>query len=175
MKNIAKELRINEKILSKEVRVINLEGEQLGIFPIAEALNIAREANRDLVEVSPTTSPPVCRIMDYGKFKYEQSKKTYQAKKKKHVPRVTHIKEIKVRPKTEEHDLQFKIRHIIKFLTQGDKAKITLVFRGREITRPELGQEVMNRIVEEIQDVGTVENPAKLEGRNMIMLLAPKS
>lgn len=175
MKNIAKDLRFNEKILSKEVRVINLEGEQLGIFPIAEALNIAREANRDLVEVSPTTSPPVCRIMDYGKFKYEQSKKTYQAKKKKHVPRVTHIKEIKVRPKTEEHDLQFKIRHIIKFLTQGDKAKITLVFRGREITRPELGQEVMNRIAEEIQDVGTVENPAKLEGRNMIMLLAPKS
>jgi len=175
VKNIAKELRINEKILSKEVRVINLEGEQLGIFPIAEALNIAREANRDLVEVSPTTSPPVCRIMDYGKFKYEQSKKTYQAKKKKHVPRVTHIKEIKVRPKTEEHDLQFKIRHIIKFLTQGDKAKITLIFRGREITRPELGQEVMNRIAEEIQDVGIVENPAKLEGRNMIMLLAPKS
>jgi translation initiation factor IF-3 len=175
VKNIAKDLRFNEKILSKEVRVINLEGDQLGIFPIAEALNIAREANRDLVEVSPTTSPPVCRIMDYGKFKYEQSKKTYQAKKKKHVPRVTHIKEIKVRPKTEEHDLQFKIRHIIKFLTQGDKAKITLVFRGREITRPELGQEVMNRIAEEIQDVGTVENPAKLEGRNMIMLLAPKS
>jgi translation initiation factor IF-3 len=175
VKNIAKELRINEKILSKEVRVINLEGDQLGIFPIAEALNIAREANRDLVEVSPTTSPPVCRIMDYGKFKYEQSKKTYQAKKKKHVPRVTHIKEIKVRPKTEEHDLQFKIRHIKKFLTQGDKAKITLIFRGREITRPELGQEVMNRIVEEIEDVGVVENPAKLEGRNMIMLLAPKS
>ena len=175
MKNIAKELRINDKILSKEVRVINLQGEQLGIFPIAEALNIAREASRDLVEVSPTTSPPVCRIMDYGKFKYEQSKKTYQAKKKKHVPRVTHIKEIKVRPKTEEHDLQFKIRHIKKFLTQGDKAKITLIFRGREITHPERGKEVMDRIAEEIEDVGIVENPAKLEGRNMIMLLAPKS
>ena len=175
MKNIAKELRINDKILSREVRVINLEGEQLGIFPIAEALNIAREASRDLVEVSPTTSPPVCRIMDYGKFKYEQSKKTYQAKKKKHVPRVTHIKEIKVRPKTEEHDLQFKIRHIKKFLTQGDKAKITLIFRGREITHPERGHQVMNRIAEETEDVGIVENPAKLEGRNMIMLLAPKS
>jgi len=175
VKNIAKELRINDKILSKEVRVINLQGEQLGIFPIAEALNIAREASRDLVEVSPTTSPPVCRIMDYGKFKYEQSKKTYQAKKKKHVPRVTHIKEIKVRPKTEEHDLQFKIRHIKKFLTQGDKAKITLIFRGREITHPERGKEVMDRIAEEIEDVGIVENPAKLEGRNMIMLLAPKS
>ncbi len=175
MKNIAKELRINDKILSKEVRVINLQGEQLGIFPIAEALNIAREASRDLVEVSPTTSPPVCRIMDYGKFKYEQSKKTYQAKKKKHVPRVTHIKEIKVRPKTEEHDLQFKIRHIKKFLTQGDKAKITLIFRGREITHPERGHQVMNRIAEETEDVGIVENPAKLEGRNMIMLLAPKS
>jgi translation initiation factor IF-3 len=175
VKNIAKELRINDKILSKEVRVINLQGEQLGIFPIAEALNIAREASRDLVEVSPTTSPPVCRIMDYGKFKYEQSKKTYQAKKKKHVPRVTHIKEIKVRPKTEEHDLQFKIRHIKKFLTQGDKAKITLIFRGREITHPERGHQVMNRIAEETEDVGIVENPAKLEGRNMIMLLAPKS
>ena len=175
MKNIAKELRINEKINSREVRVINLEGEQLGIFPIAEALNIAREASRDLVEVSPNASPPVCRIMDYGKFKYEQSKKSYQAKKKKHVPRVTHIKEIKVRPKTEEHDLQFKIRHIKKFLTQGDKAKITLIFRGREITHPERGQEVMDRITEEIQDVGVVENPAKLEGRNMVMLLAPKS
>ena len=175
MKNIAKELRINDKILSREVRVINLEGEQLGIFPIAEALNIAREASRDLVEVSPNASPPVCRIMDYGKFKYEQSKKTYQAKKKKHVPRVTHIKEIKVRPKTEEHDLQFKIRHIKKFLTQGDKAKITLIFRGREITHPERGKEVMDRIAEEIEDVGAVENPAKLEGRNMIMLLAPKS
>ena len=175
MKNIAKELRINDKILSKEVRVINLQGEQLGIFPIAEALNIAREASRDLVEVSPNASPPVCRIMDYGKFKYEQSKKTYQAKKKKHVPRVTHIKEIKVRPKTEEHDLQFKIRHIKKFLTQGDKAKITLIFRGREITHPERGHQVMNRIAEETEDVGIVENPAKLEGRNMIMLLAPKS
>jgi len=175
VKNIAKDLRINDKILSREVRVINLEGEQLGIFPIAEALNIAREASRDLVEVSPTTSPPVCRIMDYGKFKYEQSKKTYQAKKKKHVPRVTHIKEIKVRPKTEEHDLQFKIRHIKKFLTQGDKAKITLIFRGREITHPERGHQVMNRIAEETEDVGIVENPAKLEGRNMIMLLAPKS
>jgi len=175
VKNIPKELRINEKILSREVRLINLEGEQLGIFPIAEALNIAREASRDLVEVSPNASPPVCRIMDYGKFKYEQSKKTYQAKKKKHVPRVTHIKEIKVRPKTEEHDLQFKIRHIKKFLEHGDKAKITLIFRGREITHPERGQEVMNRIAEEIEDVGTVENPAKLEGRNMIMLLAPKS
>jgi translation initiation factor IF-3 len=173
--NIAKELRINDKILSREVRVINLEGEQLGIFPLAEALNIAREASRDLVEVSPNASPPVCRIMDYGKFKYEQSKKTYQAKKKKHVPRVTHLKEIKVRPKTEEHDLQFKIRHIKKFLTQGDKAKITLIFRGREITHPERGQEVMDRIVEEIEDVGVVENPAKLEGRNMVMLLAPKS
>jgi len=175
VKNIAKELRINDKITSREVRVINLEGDQLGIFPLAEALNIARDASRDLVEVSPNASPPVCRIMDYGKFKYEQSKKTYQAKKKKHVPRVTHIKEIKVRPKTEEHDLQFKIRHIKKFLTQGDKAKITLIFRGREITHPELGQEVMNRIAEAIEDVGVVENPSKLEGRNMVMLLAPKS
>lgn len=174
MKNIAKELRINEKIPSREVRVINLEGDQLGIFPLAEALKIARERGGDLVEVSPNATPPVCRIMDYGKFKYEQRKKTHQAKEKKHVSRVIHIKEIKVRPKTEEHDLQVKLRHIKKFLEHGDKAKVTLTFRGREITHPERGQVVMERIIGEIQDLGVVENPPKLEGRNIVMLLAPK-
>ncbi len=174
MKNIAKELRINEKITNREVRVISREGAQLGIVPVEEALNMAREAGCDLVEVSPMATPPVCRIMDYGKFKYQQSKKFHQGKKK-HTHGVTQIKEIKVRPKTEEHDLQFKIRHVKKFLTNGNKTKVSLIFRGREITHPELGRELMERIIAEIQDVGVVENPPKLEGRNMVMLLAPKS
>lgn len=174
MKNIAKKLRVNEKITSKEVRVINREGTQIGIFSLSEALKIAGEEGYDLVEVSPNASPPVCRIMDYGRFKYQQSKKFHQAKKK-HVQSITHIKEIKIRPQTEEHDFQFKMRHIKRFLSHGDKAKISLIFRGREITHPEFGKELLDRIVEEIQDIGVVEQPAKLEGRNMTMLLAPKS
>jgi len=146
----------------------------LGIFPVPEALKIAREKSSDLVEVSPNATPPVCRFMDYGRFKYQQSKKHNQAKKK-HSQSVIHIKEIKLRPKTDEHDIQFKIRHIKRFLTQGDKAKISLIFRGREITHPELGKEVLDRIAEEIEDIGVVEQAPKLEGRNMTMLLAPKS
>ena len=174
MKNIAKELRTNEKITSKEVRVINREGKQLGILSLPEALQTAKEVGYDLVEVSPNASPPVCRIMDYGKFKYQQSKKSHQSKKK-HVQSITHIKEIKIRPYTEEHDFQFKMRHIKRFLTHGDKAKISLIFRGREITHPELGKGILNRIAEEIKDIGVVEKPPKLEGRNMTMMLAPKS
>lgn len=146
----------------------------MGIFPVPEALKIAREKSSDLVEVSPNATPPVCRFMDYGRFKYQQSKKHNQAKKK-HSQSVIHIKEIKLRPKTDEHDIQFKIRHIKRFLTQGDKAKISLIFRGREITHPELGKEVLDRIAEEIEDIGVVEQAPKLEGRNMTMLLAPKS
>ena len=146
----------------------------MGIFPVPEALEIARGKSSDLVEVSPNATPPVCRFMDYGRFKYQQSKKHNQAKKK-HSQSVIHIKEIKLRPKTDEHDIQFKIRHIKRFLTQGDKAKISLIFRGREITHPELGKEVLDRIAEEIEDIGVVEQAPKLEGRNMTMLLSPKS
>ena len=173
MKNIAKNSRINEKITSREVRVIGLEGNQLGIFSTPDAINLAREASCDLVEVSPNASPPVCRIMDYGKFKYQQSKKMNQAKR--HTHSVAHIKEVKVRPRTDVHDLEVKIRNIKKFLTHGNKAKVTLMFRGREIAHPEFGRGLMDRIAEEIQDIGVVENPPKLEGRNMIMLIAPKS
>jgi len=174
VKNIAKELRVNERITEKEVRVINLEGKQIGVFPLSEALNIAKEKGCDLVEVSPNASPPVCRIMDYGRFKYQQSKKHHQAKKKS-TQSIMHIKEIKIRPRTEEHDIQFKVRHIKRFLDNGDKIKISLIFRGREIAHPELGQELLERIVEEIKDCGVVEQPPELEGRNMTMLLAPKS
>ena len=173
MKNIAKNSRINEKITSREVRVIGLEGNQLGIFSTPDAINLAREAGCDLVEVSPNASPPVCRIMDYGKFKYQQSKKMNQGKR--HTHSVAHIKEVKVRPRTDVHDLEVKIRNIKKFLTHGNKAKVTLMFRGREIAHPEFGRGLMDRIAEEIQDIGVVESPPKLEGRNMIMLIAPKS
>ncbi len=174
MKNIAKEQRINEKINSKEVRVINGQGVQLGVLPVSEALRIAREEACDLVEVSPNAVPPVCRIMDYGKFKYQQQKKTVQAKKK-HGLGVMHIKEIKLRPRTEEHDLLVKIGHIKRFLTHGDKAKINLMFRGREIGNPSMGKALLDRIIAEIQDIGVVENQPRMEGRNMIMLLAPKT
>ena len=161
-------------IRARTVRVIDPEGNQLGVLPIEEALRLSDEAELDLVEVAPAAQPPVCRIMNYGKFKYQQSKKLHQSKKK-HSQSIIHIKEIKIRPKTEEHDFQFKVRHIKKFLSQGDKTKISLVFRGREITHPELGKEVLDRITEEIKDIGVVEQPPKLEGRNMIMMLAPKS
>ena len=150
-----------------------MEGNQLGIFSTPDAINMAREAGVDLVEVSPNASPPVCRIMDYGKFKYQQSKKMHQGKK--HTHSVSHIKEVKVRPRTDVHDLEVKIRNIKKFLTHGNKAKVTLMFRGREIAHSELGRGLMDRIAEEIQDIGVVESPPKLEGRNMIMLIAPKS
>ena len=173
MKNIGKKSKINEKITSREVRVIGLEGNQLGIFGTPDAINLAREAGCDLVEVSPNADPPVCRIMDYGKFKYQQSKKMNQGKR--HTHSVAHIKEVKVRPRTDVHDLEVKIRNIKKFLTHGNKAKVTLMFRGREIAHPELGRGLMDRIAEEIQDIGVVESPPKLEGRNMIMLIAPKS
>ena len=174
MKNITKELRVNEKITSKEVRVINNEGKQIGILTLTEALKTAQEEGYDLVEVSPNASPPVCRIMDYGRFKYQQSKKLHQAKKK-HVQSLTHIKEIKIRPATEEHDFQFKMRHIKRFLSHGNKTKVSLIFRGREITHPELGKEILDRIIDEIKDMGVVEHPPTLEGKNMTMLLAPKS
>ena len=139
-----------------------------------QALALAEEAGLDLVEIAPNGEPPVCRIMDYGKFKYQQQKRTVQAKKK-HGPGVMHIKEIKLRPRTDEHDLLVKIGHIKRFLTHGDKAKINLMFRGREIGNPSMGKAVLDRIIAEIQDIGVVENQPRMEGRNMIMLLAPKT
>lgn len=170
MKPIAKDARINHEIRVREVRVIDPEGKQLGILPISEALRIARHYELDLVEVSPKSEPPVCRIMDYGKFKYQQSKKAHDAKKKQ---AVVHIKEVKLRPKTEEHDFQFKLRHIERFLQDGDKIKVTVVFRGREITHPDLGRNMIMRIIEAVKEIGKVEQPPRFEGRNFITILAP--
>jgi translation initiation factor IF-3 len=154
------------------VRVIGPDGAQLGILPIEQALETAFKLQLDLVEVAPEARPPVCRIMDYGKYRYEQAKKAREARKKQ---TVIELKEIKLRPKTEEHDFQFKARHAERFLREGNKAKITMMFRGREVIRMDRGRAVLDRFVEALKDVAVVEQPAKVEGRNMSMILAPKS
>jgi len=167
---IGKDVRINREIRAKEVRVIDPEGKQLGILAVSEALRLATTVELDLVEVSPKSEPPVCRIMDYGKFKYQQSKKAHDAKKKQ---AVVHLKEVKMRPKTEEHDFQFKLRHIERFLKEGNKTKVTVVFRGRELAHPDLGRNMLSRITEEAKEWGKVEQGPKFEGRNFIMVLTP--
>jgi translation initiation factor IF-3 len=144
----------------------------LGVIPVSQALELAEQQQLDLVEVSPTAVPPVCRIMDYGKFKYQQSKKLQEAKKKQvHVQ----LKEVKLRPKTDDHDLEFKIKHVRRFLEEGNKAKVTLVFRGREITHMEIGRALIERFAAEIQDIAIIENQPRVEGRNLYMIVAPKA
>ncbi len=167
---IVKDVRINREIRAREARVIDPEGRQLGILPLAEALRIAAGFELDLVEVSSKSDPPVCRIMDYGKFKYQQSKKAHDAKKKQ---AVVHIKEVKMRPKTEEHDFQFKLKHIERFLKEGDKIKVTIVFRGREIAFPDHGRIMLKRVQEAVKEWGKVEQDPRFEGRNFVMILAP--
>lgn len=153
------------------MRVIGADNEQLGILSLTEALAAAEAQELDLVEVSPTAVPPVCRIMDYGKFKYQQSKKLQEARKKQvHVV----VKEVKIRPKTDDHDLLFKVKNVRRFLEEGNKAKITLVFRGREITHVDYGQKVLDRFIEELQDVAVIEVKPKMEGRSIFMIVAPK-
>ena len=156
----------------REVRVISPEGEQLGILPIEEAMALARERDLDLVEVAPNERPPVCRIMDYGKYKYQQAKRSQEARKRQ---RVIQTKEIKMRPKTEEHDYQFKMRHAHRFLEEGNKVKVTLLFRGREMDHTELGQRMLDRIITDCKDVSAVEQYPKFEGQTLTLVLAPKS
>ena len=163
---------MNEKIRGPEVRVIGHDGQQLGIIPIRKALELAALEHLDLVEVAPNADPPVCKIMDYGKFKYQQNKRSQEAKKKQ---TVIQVKEVKIRPKTDEHDLQVKIRHIKRFLTQKDKAKVTILFRGREIAYSDQGFKVLERIKEELKEEIVIEQHPKMEGRNLIMIVAPKS
>jgi translation initiation factor IF-3 len=152
--------------------VIDQEGQQLGVIPLKRALELAMQAELDLVEVAPSADPPVCKIMDYGKFKYQQNKRTQEAKKKQ---TVIQVKEVKIRPKTDEHDLIVKINHIKRFLGQKDKAKVTIVFRGREIAYTDQGTKILDRVREELKDDAVVEQPPKMEGRNMVMVLSPKS
>ncbi|MFH1215011.1 MAG: translation initiation factor IF-3 [Pseudomonadota bacterium] len=165
--------RVNELIKEFEIRVISDEGQQLGILKTKEALAIAEQAGLDLVEISPNAEPPVCRIMDYGKFRYEQSKKQAEAKKKQ---TVVEVKEIKLRPKTEKHDLDFKIRNIRKFLAQKNKVKVTMRFRGREIVYADtIGLSLLNQIAESLEDVATIVQAPTMEGRQMAMYVAPKN
>ena len=164
-------VRRNELIHAREVRVIGAEGEQLGILQRNEAIAMAREIGCDLVEVSSNATPPVCRIMDYGKFKYEQQKKKQDAKKRQ---AVVQVKEIKVRPKTDEHDYETKLKHIRSFLEDGDRCKVTVFFRGREIVHKDRGIEILEGIVKDLEDVGKVEQEPRAEGRTLQMLVVPK-
>ena len=162
--------RINEKIRAREVRLIGPEGKQIGIVSLGEALAKAEEYGLDLVEVAPQADPPVCKIMDYGQFLYQEAKKAKEAKKRQSQ---VELKEIKVRPKTEEHDLQTKVRHIRRFLEDGNKVKIRVFFRGRELAHPELGRQVLQKIEEAVKELGRVEMAPRMEGRQMIMILGP--
>jgi|TARA_Y100001934_G_scaffold234718_1_gene284967 translation initiation factor IF-3 len=163
--------RVNTDILNDEVRCISPEGEQLGVMKTADAIAQADAQGLDLVEVSPNTDPPVCKILDYGKFKYEAQKKKNEAKKKQ---KIIEVKEIKLRPNIDEHDYQVKMRNVQKFLDEGDKVKVTMRFRGREMAHQELGVNVLNRVRDDTEDVAKIEAFPKLEGRQMIMVIAPK-
>ena len=155
-----------------EIRVIDDEGNQLGVMATADAMKIAEERSLDLVEIAPNVRPPVCKIMDYGKYKYEQSKKAHDSKRKQHV---TQLKEIKFRPKIEEHDFQFKLRHAEKFLSNKDKVKFTVMFRGREMEHIDLGQKLLDRVVQEFSEITFIEKPPIRMGRIITMILGPRS
>ena len=163
-------MRRNEQIRARELRVIGPEGEQLGILGRNEAIAMAKEHGLDLVEVAATANPPVCRVMDYGKFKYETQKKKQEAKKRQ---TVVQIKEIKVRPKTDDHDFETKVRHIKRFLEDGDRVKVTVFFRGREIVHKDRGLSILERVIADTKDVGKVEQEPRAEGRTLQMLLTP--
>lgn len=164
------QVRINHLIRVPEVRLIGSKGEQLGIVQISEAIEKATISSLDLVEVAPNAEPPVCRIMDYGKFKYEKAKKEKEARKKQHI---MHLKEIKLHPKTDLHDYKFKVDHARKFLLKGDRVKATIVFRGREIVYKDFGKEVLTRIDEDLSDIAQCEIQYKMEGRNMTSTYIP--
>jgi translation initiation factor IF-3 len=166
-----KQTRINGEITTPEIRLVGVEGEPLGIVKIYDALRQAEEADLDLVEIAPTAQPPVCKIMDYGKFKYQESKKQHEAKLKQ---KQVQIKEIKFRPGTDEGDYQIKLRNLIKFLEEGDKTKITLRFRGREMAHQEIGMNQLRRVAADLAELAVVEQFPKMEGRQLVMMLAPK-
>ncbi|MBI4643970.1 MAG: translation initiation factor IF-3 [Deltaproteobacteria bacterium] len=164
-------VRINEQIKVPEIRLIGADGAQVGVMPVKEALAMAAEANLDLVEVAPQANPPVCRIMDYGKYKYQQSKKQQEARRRQ---TTIQVKEIKVRPKIEVHDMAFKMKNARRFLGEGDKVKISVIFRGREIAHTDRGFRLLAQISETLADIATVEQHPKLEGRNLSMIVTPK-
>jgi translation initiation factor IF-3 len=169
--NRSDKTNINQDIRAREVRVIDPDGNQIGILPTGEALTKAAEFSLDLVEVSPNANPPVCKIMDYGRYRYEQTKKKQEAKKKQSA---FQLKEIKVRPKTGEHDLYVKIGHIKKFIEKKDKVKVSVIFRGREIALSQFGRDLLEKIIKETDEIASVEQSPKFDGRTLIMILAPK-
>lgn len=167
-----KELQINGQIRDREVRLIDFNGDQVGVVNVKKAMSIAEERKLDLVKVAPNAKPPVCRIMDYGKYKYEQAKKEKEAKKNQ---KTINVKEIRLTPRIEEHDLNVKAGKAIKFLKNEDKVKVTVRFRGRELGHTETGKEVLNEFAKLVSDVGAIDKKPKMEGRNMIMFLSPKN
>jgi translation initiation factor IF-3 len=168
--HISVEPRVNEQIRAREVRLVGPEGEQVGIVPLERALQLAADVDLDLVEVAPMARPPVCKLMDFGKYKYESALKAREARRNQ---QQTVIKEMKLRPKIDSHDYETKKGHVLRFLKAGDKVKVTIMFRGREQHRPELGFRLLRKLEEEVADMGFVESQAKQDGRNMIMVLAP--
>ena len=162
---------INEQIRDKEVRLIGSDGEQLGIMSAKEAMFKAQEAGLDLVKIAPQAKPPVCKIIDYGKYRYELARKEKEAKKKQ---KVINIKEVKLRPNIEQHDFDVKLKNALRFVEEGNKVKVTIMFRGRELSHPELGKEVLSRVAAALGDAVSIERNAKLEGKNMTMIVAPK-
>ena len=165
------ELQINEQIRDKELRVIDSDGNQLGIMSLRQALEIAEQKNLDLVKIAPQANPPVCKIIDYGKFRFEQAKREKEARKNQ---RVVEIKEVRLSLNIDTHDFETKRNHALRFISEGNKVKVSIRFRGREMGHPELGLEIMRRFSDAMSEVANVEKPAKLEGRTMLMFLAPK-
>lgn len=165
-------MRINDEIRIREVRVTGANGEQLGIMQTRDALKLAEDQHLDLVEVAPKARPPVCRIMDFGKYRYEQQKRDKEARKKQ---KVITIKEVKLRPNIEQHDFEVKLKNAQRFIEEGNKVKVTVMFRGRELSHPELGNTILNKMSEALGDTVNVERSAKLEGKNMTMILSPKA
>jgi translation initiation factor IF-3 len=169
-KDLKKKYRVNEQIKAKEVRLIDPDGKQIGIVSLSEALRYAEDYGLDLVEIAPTANPPVCKIMDFGEFLYQEAKKAKEAKKKQ---KQIEIKEIKLSPKTDKHDLEVKIRHILRFLEDENKVRIRIVFKGREIAHPEMADRVLQAIFEAVKDKAQIESPPKIEGKQMITVIAP--
>jgi len=166
-----KDIQVNHEIKAREVRLIGPDGKQLGIMPLKDALRYAQEAQLDLVKIASNAKPPVCKIMDFGKYKYEQSKREKEARKNQ---KVINIKEIRMNPTIDDHDFQVRLKSAVKFLKDGNKVKVSIKFRGRQMIHTKLGEDVLNKMVEHVQEVGIVEKPPTMEGRNMVMVLSPK-
>ncbi len=162
--------RFNDKIRAPEIRLIGADGENIGVVTPAKALQLAEDVGLDLVEISPNASPPVCKIMDFGKFKYEQQKRESEARKKQ---KTIEVKEVKFRPNTDTHDYDVKMRNVVRFLENGDKVKVTLRFRGREMAHQDLGRNLLERVADDIKEIGKIENMPKMEGRQMVMMIGP--